>query len=255
MSRPSVFVTGAASGIGRATALQFARHGYRVGAFDVDVAGLHSLADAQPDIVTGILDVTDADAWARALSEFCPDGRLDILVNNAGILSSGPFEDTPAERHRRIIDVNVTGTVLGCHSAFEYLRRTPGAQVVNLCSASAIYGQRDLATYSASKFAVRGLTEALELEWGPHDIRVFALWPLFVDTAMTHDMNVGAVRTLGIHLTPDDVAADLYEATRPGRAWGRVHRAVGWQARVLAAVAQCSPARLNRLANKWVTRR
>ncbi|MBM7459610.1 SDR family oxidoreductase [Rhodococcus coprophilus] len=254
MSRPSVFVTGAASGIGRATALQFARHGYRVGAFDVDAAGLQSLAAAQPDIVTGILDVTDADAWARALSEFCPDGQLDILVNNAGILSSGPFEDTPPERHRRIIDVNVTGTVLGCHSAFEYLRRTPGAQVVNLCSASAIYGQPDLATYSASKFAVRGLTEALELEWSPHDIRVFALWPLFVDTAMTEEMSVGAVRTLGIHLTPDDVAEALYDATR-GRAWGRVHRAVGWQARLLAAVAQGSPARFNRLANKWVTRR
>jgi hypothetical protein len=72
---------------------------------------------------------------------------------------------------------------------------------------------------------------------------------------MTHDMNVGAVRTLGIHLTPDDVAAEIYEATRPGRTWGRVHRAVGWQARVLATVAQCSPARLNRLVNKWVTRR
>lgn len=255
MNRPSVFVTGAASGIGRATALHFARHGYRVGAFDVDASGLRSLAAEQPDIVTDVLDVTDADAWVRALSEFCADGRLDILVNNAGILASGPFEDTPAEQHRRIVDVNVTGTVLGCHSAFEYLRRTPGAQVVNLCSASAIYGQRDLATYSASKFAVRGLTEALELEWERHDIRVQALWPLFVETAMTQNVDAGSIRRLGIHLTADNVAAALYDATRPGRSWGRVHRAVGWQATAFAAAAQCSPARLNRLVNRWVTRR
>lgn len=249
----SVFVTGAAAGIGRATALLFARRGYRVGAFDVDAEGLDILAAEQPGIVTGVLDVTDPQQWARTLEGFCPDGRLDILVNNAGVLASGPFADTPLERHRRIVDVNVTGTVNGCHTAFEYLRRTPGSHVVNLCSASAIYGQPELATYSATKFAVRGLTEALEIEWAEHDIRVLAMWPLFVDTAMTTDMDTGTTRSLGIRLTADDVARALYDATRSGQPRWKVHRPVGWQAKLFAATAQVSPAPVNRLVNRWLT--
>ncbi|NGP09282.1 SDR family oxidoreductase [Rhodococcus sp. 14C212] len=253
MNSPSVFVTGAASGIGRATALLFARRGYRVAAVDVDAAGLEVLAAEQPGIVTGVLDVTDAPGWERTLKGFCADGTLDLLVNNAGLLASGPFETTALERHRQMVGVNVTGTITGCHSAFEYLRRTPGAQVVNLCSASALYGQPELATYSATKFAVRGLTEALDLEWSPHGIRVIALWPLFVETAMTQDLNVGAARRLGIRLTADDVARDLYDLTRPGRRPAGVHHAVGWQAKAFAALAQVTPTRLNRLVNRWVT--
>lgn len=259
MTAPNVFVTGAASGIGRATALLFARHGYRVGAVDIDETGLADLvAEAErtgiATIETGLLDVTDADAWVRALSGFCADGRLDILVNNAGLLSSGPFEETPAARHRQIVDVNVGGVVLGCHAAFGYLRATPGAQVVNLCSASALYGQPDLATYSATKFAVRGLTESLELEWARHDIRVSAVWPLFVDTHMVEGMDIGARRSLGVQLTSDDVARAIYDATRPGRR-SRVHRPVGRQATILAALSQVSPGWANRLVNKRLTRR
>lgn len=259
MTAPSVFVTGAAAGIGRAAALLFARNGYRVGAVDVDEAGLADLgAEARragiTTVETGVLDVTDTDGWRRALAGFCTDGRLDILVNNAGLLSSGPFEDTPAARHRTLVDVNVTGVVLGCHAAFEYLRDTPGAQVVNLCSASALYGQPDLATYSATKFAVRGLTEALELEWARHDIRVTALWPLFVGTGMVEGMDIGARRSLGVRLTADDVARAIYDATRPGSR-ARVHRPVGWQATILSTLSQVSPAWANRLVNKRLTRR
>ena len=80
-----------------------------------------------------------------------------------------------------------------------------------------------------------------------------ALWPLFVDTAMTRDMNVGASRRLGIRLDADDVARALYELTRPGRRAAGVHHAVGWQAKAFAAFAQVTPARLNRLVNRWVT--
>ncbi|MGW3484478.1 SDR family oxidoreductase [Rhodococcus indonesiensis] len=253
MDSPTAFVTGAASGIGRATALLLARRGYRVAAVDVDAAGLEALAAEQPGVVTAVLDVTDATGWEHALKAFCTDGTLDLLVNNAGVLASGPFETTPLERHRQMVDVNVAGTITGCHSAFEYLRRTPGAQVVNLCSASALYGQPELVTYSATKFAVRGLTEALDLEWAPHGIRVVALWPLFVDTAMTRDINVGASRRLGIRLDADDVARALYDLTRPGRRPAGVHHAVGWQAKAFAAFAQVTPARLNRLVNRWVT--
>ena len=198
MTSPTVFITGAAAGIGRATAALFARRGYRVGAYDVDPAGLATLGEEVRarggDISTGELDVTDAEGWSARLAEFTGESRrLDILVNNAGVLSSGPFEDIPLQRQRRIVEINVTGTLFGMHTAFPYLRDTAGAQVVNMCSASAMYGQPELATYSATKFAVRGLTEALDLEWRRHGIRVLDIWPLFVATAMVDGLETACI--------------------------------------------------------------
>lgn len=260
MSAPSVFITGAAAGIGRATALTFARHGYRVGGYDVDLDGLATLRDQITelggDVTTGRLDVTDATEWSATLAEFAgATGTLDILVNNAGVLSAGAFQDIPLATHRRMIDINVYGALAGLHAAFPYLRDTAHAQVVNMCSASAMYGQPELATYSATKFAVRALTEALELEWRRYGIRVLAMWPLFVNTAMTDGMETGSTKSLGINLGPDDVAAAVYSATHPGRGGlPRVHYPVGRQARFLSAMAQVSPNWSMRLINKMVAR-
>ena len=260
MDSPTVFISGAAAGIGRATALAFARRGYRVGAYDIDATGLATLRDEITgrggDVVVGSLDVTDAAEWARQLEAFtAPSRRLDILVNNAGVLSSGRFEEIPLEVQRRMIDINFYGTLAGLHAAFDYLRNTPGAQVVNLCSASAIYGQPELAVYSATKFGVRGITEALELEWSRYGIRVMAMWPLFVATAMVDGMETGSTKSLGVHLTPNDVAEAIYSATHPGRSWPpRVHYPVGRQTKVLAALSQVSPNWVQRQMNKTVSR-
>lgn len=259
-SAPTIFISGAAAGIGRATALAFAGRGYRVGAYDVDLAGLATLRDEITgrggDIAIGQLDVTDAAGWSQQLEAFTGSSRrLDILVNNAGVLSSGRFEDIPLASHRRMIDINVWGTLAGLHTAFPYLRDTRGAQVVNLCSASAIYGQPELATYSATKFGVRGLTEAVELEWRRHGIRVIAMWPLFVATAMVDGVQTRSTKSLGIHLSAEDVAESIYSATHPTRSWlPKVHYPVGRQAKTLAALAQVSPNWVARLLNKTVTR-
>jgi len=252
MARRTVLVTGAAAGIGRAVAQRFAADGWLVGAYDVDAAGLASLAvELGESVRTGQLDVRDADAWRAALADLTTEtgGTLDVLVNNAGILRSGQFADIPLEAQQLIVDVNVKGVLNGCHTAFPHLR--PGSTVVNLCSASAIYGQAELATYSASKFAVRGLTEALDLEWAPHSIRVRALWPLFVDTGMTKDMDTASTRSLGIRLTAEDVAAAVVAATAPGG--HSVHRAVGRQAALMLASSQLAPSWALRLVNKRIT--
>jgi short-subunit dehydrogenase len=256
---PTIVISGAAAGIGRATALLFARRGYRVGAYDVDLDGLASLREeivaAGGEAAIGRLDVTSEADWSECLRDFTgSSGRLDILVNNAGILSSGRFEEIPLERQRAIVEVNVCGTMAGLHTAFPYLRDTKGAQVVNLCSASAIYGQPELATYSATKFAVRGLTEALELEWRRYGIRVIAMWPLFVATPMVDGLNTHSSKRMGIHLTAEDVAGAIFAATHPGRTFpAKVHYPVGRQTKVVAAVSQVLPNWASRLLNKTVT--
>ena len=134
-NQKSIFITGAAAGIGRATAVTFARIGYTVGAYDIDAVGLKSLADEIDRLgakaVTGHLDVTDADETAQRVAEFAraAGGRLDVMVNNAGILLTGRFEDIAVQAHHKEIDINTKGVVNGLHAAFPYLRATPGAVV------------------------------------------------------------------------------------------------------------------------------
>lgn len=251
----SVFITGAATGIGRACAHYFYAQGWFVGAGDVDEVGLASLrAELGADrCFTVALDVTDSAAWAQALDQFwtAAGQRLDVLVNNAGVLASGDFVEIPLARHRSIIDINVQGVINGCHVAFPYLRRTPDACVVNLASASAIYGQPGLASYSASKFAVRGLTEALDAEWHVHGIRVRSVWPLFVQTGMVRGMDIGSVKSLGVRLTADDVASAVFAASQDHASVSSVHRTVGLQAGVLRVATRFSPDVLTR----WLNRR
>lgn len=255
----SVFITGAATGIGRATALLFAQRGYRVGGYDIDEAGLRLLAADITAVggtpVVGRLDVTDTDEMARRLAEFVEEtgGRLDVLINNAGLLHAGRFEDIALPVHHRAIDVNVKGVVNGLHAAFPYLKDTRDAVVVNLSSASAIYGQVELANYSATKFYVRAITEALNLEWAQHGIRVIDMWPLYVNTAMTEGVKTGTTQSLGIRLTAQDIARDIVaavEATWPRRLVKQVHFPVGGQAKALALGSRFSPAWLTRLINK-----
>jgi NAD(P)-dependent dehydrogenase (short-subunit alcohol dehydrogenase family) len=232
----NILVTGAGRGIGHAVADLFRSRGWRVGAYDVE----------DGDGVTGLLDVRDPAAWGHALTEFCGDGTLDVLVNNAGVLVSGPFESHGAEAYRRLVDVNVLGVLNGCLAAHPYLRN--GSTVVNMCSASAMYGQPGLATYGATKAAVKSLTEALDLEWRPAGIRVRDLLPLFVATGMVDGMAARSIRTLGVRLTADDVARAVWRTVHERGVLPRSpHRTVGLQTRTLGALSSVSPAWVNRL--------
>jgi NADP-dependent 3-hydroxy acid dehydrogenase YdfG len=259
MPNKTVFITGAAAGIGRATALTFAKKGYTVGGYDIDEVGLKSLADEIEALgataVVGHLDVADSAEMAQRVGEFATaaGGRLDVMINNAGILLAGRFEDIDATRHLREIDINTKGVVNGLHAAFPYLRDTANSVVVNLASASAIYGQAELANYSATKFFVRGITEALDIEWQRYGIRVIAMWPLYVQTAMTDHIKTGTTESLGIRLTAQDVADAIAKAVEPSwlrRAIHQVHFPVGSQTKAMAAGSRFSPAWLTRLANK-----
>jgi NAD(P)-dependent dehydrogenase (short-subunit alcohol dehydrogenase family) len=245
----SVLVTGAAHGIGRATAELFAREGWLVGLYDVDTDGVEEVRAALPDGATlgGRLDVTDPEQWSAALATFtaASGGELDVLVNNAGILAAGAFADLPLAFQRRVVDVNLIGVLNGCATAFPYLRR--GSCVVNMASASALYGQPGLAAYAATKAAVCSLTEALDLEWEPHGIRVVDVLPVFVRTGMlTAAEDLHSVQALGVRLTAEDVAAAVRLAVDDRSRLRGPHRAVGRQAQVLAAASRLGPQVLRR---------
>lgn len=243
MAQRSIFVSGGVAGIGRAVAERFHAAGWFVGVYDIDVDG--ALATrvmlGTERLAAGALDVVDPEAWQRALAEFVRvAGRLDVLFNNAGVLATGAFETIPLATHARTIDVNLKGVVNGAYAAFPYLQQTPGARMINMASASAIYGGPDLAVYSATKFAVRGLTEALEIEWREHDIRVSAIWPLFVDTAMVrNNPRIATMSILGIRLKATDVAKVVERAATSKRR--RTHWIVGTQTKLTAISSKLGP--------------
>jgi NAD(P)-dependent dehydrogenase (short-subunit alcohol dehydrogenase family) len=186
-STKSVFITGAGSGIGRAGAELFLSKGWRVGAIDRDAEALATLPGRAGLLWTREVDVTDRAALAAALAAFCadnPDGRLDMMWNNAGIGQSGWFEDVPYDLAMKVVDVNFRAVLTGAFEALPYLRRAPNSLMFSTSSATATYGLPMSAVYSATKHAVKGLTEALSVEWSRHDIRVADVLPGFIDTAI-----------------------------------------------------------------------
>ncbi len=182
----SIFLTGGASGMGRATAKLFHERGWLVGAVDVNEGGLRSLArELGPERSwTRRLDVTDKPDYDRAVEEFAErsERRLDLLYNNAGIGHFGWFEDVPYQATRREIDVNFVGVVNGIYAALPLLRRTPNSLCFTTSSSAATYGMPFLAIYAATKFAVKGLTEALSLEFERHGVRAADVLPGAIDT-------------------------------------------------------------------------
>ncbi|MBX3231074.1 MAG: SDR family oxidoreductase [Labilithrix sp.] len=215
----SIFVTGAASGIGRASALLFGRRGFAVGCWDIDVEGARKTAESLPNASHGRIDVANEESWTAAVADFeSAYGRMDVLFNCAGILRMGRFEDVAPAECRKQLEVNVMGVILGIQRSLPLLERTARAHgssaIVNMSSASAVYGQPELAAYSATKFAVRALTEALDIELRPRGVRVCDVMPSYVDTPMVSSQTHRS-KTLdrfGVKLTADDVAEVVWKA-------------------------------------------
>jgi NAD(P)-dependent dehydrogenase (short-subunit alcohol dehydrogenase family) len=211
----TIFVTGAASGIGKATALLFAKGGFRVGCYDIDVEGARKVAEQIGKTAAhGRIDVTSEESWSTAIADFTGHGAtLDVLFNCAGILRMGHFEDVGPAECRKQLDVNVMGVILGIQACLLLLERAQGC-IVNMSSASAIYGQPELAVYSATNFAVRALTEALDIELRPKGIRIADVMPGYVDTPMVSSQThrPKSLDKMGIKLTPEMIAEVVWRA-------------------------------------------
>ncbi len=160
------------------------------------------------------LDVTDVEQVKLALEDFSrrTAGKMHVLFNCAGVLKTGAFESIPFEAHRAITRVNAEGVLNCTYHAFSYLQNTRPAAVINMASASALYGTPEYATYSSTKFWVRGFTEALNIEWERHGIHVCDILTPFVDTPLLHGDNSGAIKSLGIKLSPEDLAQVVWRA-------------------------------------------
>lgn len=217
----SIFITGASAGIGKATALLFAKKGWSVGIADVNATGLEELQKCAGGKIgySAPLDVTDAERVSSVLKEFnaAAGGRLDVLFNNAGIFRIGPFENISLEYHHAILNVNAGGIINCTYHAFPYLKNTSGSRVINMASVASIIGAPTEATYAASKFWVRGFTEALHVEWKRFGIHVCDIMPCFVNTPMVEQNPGKFVDSVGVYITAEDVAATVWKASQRKR--------------------------------------
>ena len=216
--RQSIFITGAASGMGLETARLFAGHGWFVGGIDLNEAGLAALESelGAANCLVRRLDVTDREAYRAVLAEMAAatGGRLDVLYNNAGIGRGGPFADQAWEDVMAVVNVNFVAVLSGIHLAIPLLKATPNSLCFTTSSSSATFGMAGIAVYSATKHAVKGLTEALSVELRAAGVRVADTLPGVIDTPLiTDQMRANAPPTGAWRLTPPcEVAEAVWAA-------------------------------------------
>lgn len=218
MKKKSILITGAASGIGRATALYFAKKGWYVGLYDVNIKGLESLSmeiGAQ-NCCFKIMDVSSISSVKKAVEHFSGNtgGLMNVLFNNAGIIRMGPLESINVGDAHQIIDVNLKGILNCVYSSLNLLKQTNNSCIVNMSSASSLYGTAQLAVYSATKAAVSSLTESMNMEFERHGIFVTDVRAPYVETPLLEQKSKApSIKKMGVKLTPADVVEVIYRAT------------------------------------------
>jgi NAD(P)-dependent dehydrogenase (short-subunit alcohol dehydrogenase family) len=219
MSGKRIFITGGASGLGRALAARYARDGWRVCVGDIDATGgaatIAGLKRAESDAHFLRCDVTrdeDLDAAAAWLERSW--GGVDVVVNNAGVAVAGRIADVPIADWQWIVDINLLGVVRGCRTFTPMMRRQGGGHLVNIASMAGLVHAPLMAPYNATKAAVVALSETLRAELAPDRIHVSVVCPAFFRTAIAesaraHDPTIEnlARRLVGsARRGPEDIA-------------------------------------------------
>jgi 3alpha(or 20beta)-hydroxysteroid dehydrogenase len=218
-------ITGAAGGIGAASARRFAGEGASLLLSDADGAGAGQLAHELGGRATSRAhDVTSETDWqAVAASALEDHGRIDILLNNAGVFLAASLEETSLEDFQRVIDVNTVGVFLGMRAVAPPMSEQQAGSIVNVSSVAGLGGSPHLTAYAASKWAVRGMTKVVAKELAPFGVRVNSLHPGQIDTDMnarqrekTPDLIEKLIRAIPLRRigTPEEVAdAAVYLAS------------------------------------------
>jgi NAD(P)-dependent dehydrogenase (short-subunit alcohol dehydrogenase family) len=226
-----VVITGAGSGIGRATALRCVKAGAEVVAVDIDGRSAESTAAAAREeggrTHAYTCDVADADAvfeLAEQVEDEC--GAVDVLVNNAGVGIAGPFLDTAIADWRWLRSINMDGVVHGCHAFGPAMVARGHGQVVNIASGAAYFPNREMAAYCASKGAVFSLSQCLRADWRRHGVGVSVVCPGVIATPIasrtryrgpTAARQKRAERALAMGHSPDLVAKAIIECIERNR--------------------------------------
>jgi len=259
-----VLVTGAASGIGEATARAFAAAGARLILCDISADRLAAVADALGDRVERScrVDVANRDAMRELATEVHRDhAAVDVLVNNAGVAVAGGILDTSLEDWDWLLGVNLWGVIHGLHYFVPAMvERGHGGHVVNISSVFGLYGAPGVAAYVASKFAVRGLSQSLRTELAPHKIGVTAICPGMIATRIVEDSRATSqeenARRRAIDMfhkqgaRPAVVADAIVDAVRRDRGLVPVTRE-GW---AIWGLSRAAPAALERVGARLMQR-
>jgi len=259
-----VVVTGAGSGIGRATALAFAQDGAKVAASDIDQARLDSLAAELGDraLLVQKVDVADrAQMKAFADAVHAKAAAADVVVNNAGVAVGSSFLDTSLDDWDWLLGINLKGVVHGCHFFLpKMVSRGEGGHIVNISSILGIYPAPQVTAYVASKFAVLGFSQSLRTEMEPHKIGVTAICPGMINTGI-----IESSRMNGKHVTrreqlaatfgqrgapPSLVAKQIMDAVRTNPAV----RTVGRDAALIHALTRMLPRMTTRFGGQIARR-
>jgi len=221
-----VAITGAARGIGRATAQALAREGARIAIGDLDADLAEEAAAALPAEAIGVgLDVTDRDSFAAFIAQAEERlGPIDVLINNAGIMPLGRFWEESDDVAHKIIDINVHGVLYGMKLVIPGMLRRGSGHIVNIASQAGKAGIPGGATYSASKHAVVGVSEAVRGELRDTGIEITCVMPVVVNT----ELGSGLVPSRGVKpVEPQDVAQAIVGALKRPRFDVHVPRSAG----------------------------
>ncbi|WP_339160727.1 3-ketoacyl-ACP reductase [Siminovitchia sp. FSL H7-0308] len=206
----NALITGAGRGIGRATAIAFAKEGIHVGLIGKTFDNLEKVAkeleEYEVNVTVAVADVSDHDSVMAAVDHVKSElGPIDILINNAGIAKFGKFLDLTPEEFKRIIDVNVMGMYYVTRAVLPDMIERQSGDIINISSTAGQKGGPVMSAYSTSKFAVLGLTESLMYEARKHNIRVTALTPSTVatDLAFAENLTDGNPEKV---MQPEDIA-------------------------------------------------
>jgi NADP-dependent 3-hydroxy acid dehydrogenase YdfG len=244
----TVVITGAARGIGQATAKALLARGARVviGDRDVDVleqtvSGMSSLGP----VYGHPLDVTDRESFAAFLDKARTDGggHIDVLINNAGVMPVGPFLEQSHQAIRSAIEVNFYGVLTGCQLVLPEMLKRRSGHIVNIASLAGLVAVPGQVVYAGTKFAVVGLSTALADEYAPHGVAVTAVLPTFTNTELISGTRPGIAQK---PVQPADVAAAVVKVLDKPKIQVTVP---GWQ-RTFIILGMLLPTRSQRWLNK-----